>query len=162
LRQDYAPAYVVSKTRRFTFPHTRGYNAATHASFISEHFSSKEEPTVKRMPRTAKLEEFMQRMEPDSVAIIPGARETIRSNDTAHRYRHSSDLYYLTGFDEPDSIAVIRPGYADGAYTLFVRPHDAEKNPGTDRAPVSKARKNLTAQTPPFPSPSSTQNSATS
>lgn len=79
------------------------------------------------MLRTSKLEEFMRRMEPDSIAIIPGARETVRSNDTAHRYRHSSDLYYLTGFDEPDSIAVIRPGYAEGAYTLFVRPRDAEK-----------------------------------
>lgn len=69
----------------------------------------------------------MRRMEPDSIAIIPSAREAVRSHDTTYRYRQSSDFYYLTGFDEPDSIAVIRPGYADGAYTLFVRPRDPEK-----------------------------------
>ena len=50
--------------------------------------------------RRPQLAEFIERMEPDSVAIIPSARETVRSNDTHHRFRQDSDFYYLTGFDE--------------------------------------------------------------
>jgi Xaa-Pro aminopeptidase len=69
------------------------------------------------------LAEFMRRMDQNSIAIIPGARETARSNDTHYRFRQDSDFLYLTGFDEPDSIAVVTPG-REQKYTLFVRPRD--------------------------------------
>ena len=72
------------------------------------------------------LEEFMRRMDPNSVAIIPSAREATRSNDTQYRFRQDSDFYYLTGFEEPDSIAVVAPG-REQKYTLFVRPRDPEQ-----------------------------------
>jgi Xaa-Pro aminopeptidase len=72
------------------------------------------------------LQEFMRRMNQKSVAIIPSAREATRSNDTQYRFRQDSDFYYLTGFEEPDSIAVIAPG-REHKYTLFVRPRDPEQ-----------------------------------
>jgi Xaa-Pro aminopeptidase len=72
------------------------------------------------------LEEFMRRMAPKSVAIIPGAHDTRRSNDTHYRFRQDSDFFYLTGFEEPDSLAVIRRE-KDPKYTLFVRPRDPER-----------------------------------
>ncbi len=72
------------------------------------------------------LAEFMKRMASDSVAIIPGSLEATRSNDTHYRYRQSSDFFYLTGFDEPEAIAVIAPG-REHEYTLFVRPRDPER-----------------------------------
>jgi Xaa-Pro aminopeptidase len=72
------------------------------------------------------LQEFMRRMDAKSVAIIPSAREATRSNDTQYRFRQDSDFYYLTGFEEPESIAVIRPS-DDVRYTLFVRPRDPER-----------------------------------
>lgn len=72
------------------------------------------------------LEEFMRRMAPKSVAIIPGAHEPRRSNDTHYRFRQDSDFFYLTGFEEPDSLAVIQPE-KDPKYTLFVRPRDPER-----------------------------------
>ncbi|HEX7335434.1 MAG TPA: Xaa-Pro aminopeptidase [Pyrinomonadaceae bacterium] len=72
------------------------------------------------------LEEFMRRMAPKSVAIIPGAHDTRRSNDTHYRFRQDSDFFYLTGFEEPDSLAVIKPE-AEKKYTLFVRPRDPER-----------------------------------
>jgi Xaa-Pro aminopeptidase len=72
------------------------------------------------------LAEFMRRMDQTSVAIIPSARETTRSNDTHYRFRQDSDFLYLTNFEEPDSIAVIAPG-RDQKYTLFVRPRDPEQ-----------------------------------
>ncbi|HYJ87246.1 MAG TPA: Xaa-Pro aminopeptidase [Pyrinomonadaceae bacterium] len=72
------------------------------------------------------LAEFMRRMDQKSLAIIPSARETTRSNDTHYRFRQDSDFLYLTGFEEPDSIAVVAPG-RDQKYTLFVRPRDPEQ-----------------------------------
>ncbi|MDQ3817384.1 MAG: Xaa-Pro aminopeptidase [Acidobacteriota bacterium] len=77
------------------------------------------------MQRT-QLEEFIKRMNPESVAIIASAREATRSNDTQYRYRQDSDFYYLTGFDEPEAIAVVSPS-REQKYTLFVRPRDPER-----------------------------------
>jgi Xaa-Pro aminopeptidase len=74
----------------------------------------------------SQLAEFMKRMDQKSVAIIPAAREATRSNDTQYRYRQDSDFLYLTGFEEPESIAVIAPG-RENKYTLFVRPRDPER-----------------------------------
>lgn len=71
------------------------------------------------------LAEFIKRMEKDSIAILPSARHAIRSNDTEYRYRQNSDFYYVTGFEEPEAIAVITPS-KEQKYTLFVRPRDAE------------------------------------
>ena len=70
------------------------------------------------------LEEFMRRMAPKSVAIIPGAHDTTRSNDTHYRFRQDSDFFYLTGFVEPESVAVLVPGRPQGEYILFVRDRD--------------------------------------
>ena len=80
------------------------------------------------MPRMIRpqLEEFMRRMAPQSVAIIPAAREATRSNDTHYRFRQDSDFFYLTGFEEPEAIAVIKSG-AGNKFTLFVRPRDPER-----------------------------------
>jgi len=72
------------------------------------------------------LVEFMRRMDPTSVAIIPAAREAVRSHDTNYRYRQNSDFFYLTGFEEPDAIAVIAPSQ-EKKFTLFVRPRDPER-----------------------------------
>ena len=51
--------------------------------------------------RRPQLEQFMERIGTDSVAIISGAMETTRSNDTHYRFRQDSDFYYVTGFRDP-------------------------------------------------------------
>ena len=73
------------------------------------------------------LAEFMSRMEENSVAIISSAREATRSHDTEYRFRQDSDFFYLTGFNEPEAIAVIAPSQREQRYTLFVRPRDPER-----------------------------------
>ncbi|HYW73804.1 MAG TPA: aminopeptidase P N-terminal domain-containing protein, partial [Pyrinomonadaceae bacterium] len=72
------------------------------------------------------LQEFLRRIDKNSVAIIPAAREAVRSHDTHYRYRQNSDFFYLTGFEEPEAIAVITPA-RDKKFTLFVRPKDLEQ-----------------------------------
>lgn len=74
----------------------------------------------------SQLAEFKRRMQQHSVAIIPAARETTRSNDTNYRFRQDSDFFYLTGFEEPEAIAIIKPGETH-EYVLFVRPRDPER-----------------------------------
>lgn len=79
------------------------------------------------MPTNAALRDFIARLDATDVAIIPSAKEVVRSHDTNYRFRQNSDFLYLTGFDEPDAIAVIRPHHVEHPYILFVRPRDAEK-----------------------------------
>lgn len=70
---------------------------------------------------------LMEHMEPGSVAIIPSATEVIRNNDVHYPFRQNSDFQYLTGFDEPDSLAVLMPGREQGEYVLFVRDKNKER-----------------------------------
>ncbi|WP_421717370.1 aminopeptidase P N-terminal domain-containing protein [Algiphilus sp.] len=63
----------------------------------------------------------------DGVVILPANREQPRNRDVHYPFRQDSDFLYLTGFPEPDAIAVFAPGRGDGAFVLFVRPRDAER-----------------------------------
>ncbi len=62
----------------------------------------------------------------DGVLVVPAAPTTLRNNDVEHEYRQSSDFFYLTGFEEPQSVLVLRGGKPEG-YTLFVRRRDPER-----------------------------------
>ena len=61
------------------------------------------------------------------VVVAPAAPELVKSRDTELPYRQSSDLYYLTGFPEPEAVAVITPHDAEHRLTLFVRRRDPER-----------------------------------
>ncbi|HEY5257441.1 MAG TPA: aminopeptidase P N-terminal domain-containing protein [Candidatus Baltobacteraceae bacterium] len=75
-------------------------------------------------------------------AIIPGARQVARSNDTDFPFRQNSDFYYLTGFDEPDAVLLLLPEQAKHRVVLFVRELDRTqelwngKRLGTQAAPI--------------------------
>ena len=49
-----------------------------------------------------------------------------RSNDTDFDFHQDPNFWYLTGFHEPEAVAVLTPGHSEGDYTLFVRPRDPE------------------------------------
>ena len=72
------------------------------------------------------LKKFIEAIGRDSIAIIPAAHEATRSYDTEYRFRQDSDFMYLTGFPEPDAIAVIDPASRKNPYTLYVRPRNLE------------------------------------
>ena len=69
----------------------------------------------------------MQMVGEGGIAILPSAPIRTRSRDVEYRYRQDSDFYYLTGFAEPDAVAVIAPGRANGEFLLFCRERDADK-----------------------------------
>jgi Xaa-Pro aminopeptidase len=60
------------------------------------------------------------------VLVLPATPLFIRNNDVEHAYRQDSDLYYLTGLDEPESVLVLAAGKSPTA-TLFLRPRDLER-----------------------------------
>lgn len=68
-----------------------------------------------------------------AVAILPSAPLAVRSNDVEFVYRQDNDFYYLTGFAEPESLAMFAPGHKDGEFVLFVRPRDRERETWTGR-----------------------------
>jgi len=69
----------------------------------------------------------------DGVAVLPSAPVAVRSNDVEYVYRQDNDLFYLTGFPEPETVAVFAPGNPEGEYILFVRPRDRERETWTGR-----------------------------
>lgn len=68
--------------------------------------------------------ELMRLMGHGSIAIVPAAREKIRNRDTHYPFRQDSDFHYLTGFPEPDAVAVLVPGRKQAEYILFCRERD--------------------------------------
>ena len=75
----------------------------------------------------------MRMMGKGSIAIIPAAQEQTRNRDVEYPYRQDSDFQYLTGFGEPDAVAVIIPGRLHGEYLLFCRERDLEIETWTGR-----------------------------
>lgn len=63
----------------------------------------------------------------EGVAVIPGAALRTRNNDTHFEFRQTSDLLYLTGYNEPDAVLVIAPHHQKERNVLFVLPRDRSK-----------------------------------
>ncbi len=68
--------------------------------------------------------QLLRMMGKGGIAILPAALEKARNNDVHYEYRPDSDFYYLTGFQEPDAVAVLIPGRPQAEYVLFVRDRD--------------------------------------
>ncbi len=63
----------------------------------------------------------------DAVAVIHSPPERIRNGDAHYLFRQSSDLYYLSGFAEPEATLILRPGADSEQFVLFVRPSDPDR-----------------------------------
>jgi Xaa-Pro aminopeptidase len=97
-------------------------------------------PPIEPSPELFRLhrERLLASLPANSVAVFRSAPRRTMSHDTTYLYRQDSDFYYLTGLEEPDSVAVLRPAAADGKrYVLFVptREKRAEAYEGRRPAP---------------------------
>jgi len=65
----------------------------------------------------------MQKATPNSEMVIFSNPEFLRNHDAHYEYRQDTNFFYMTGFDEPDSVFVFRPGKKPETI-MFVRPRD--------------------------------------
>src|SRR5580658_5496547 len=71
--------------------------------------------------------QLMRLMGRDSIAVLPAAPVRHRNSDVEYPFRQDSDFHYLTGFGEPEAVAVLVPGRAQAEYILFVRERDGAR-----------------------------------
>lgn len=76
-------------------------------------------PDVYQQRREALLAELPE----NSLAIIAGYQQKVRSKNIKYHFRQDNDFFYLTGFDEPDAVAVLIKRQTC-EYLLFCRPKD--------------------------------------
>ncbi|MCL4146451.1 UNVERIFIED_CONTAM: hypothetical protein GTU68_009407, partial [Idotea baltica] len=60
----------------------------------------------------------------DAIAIVPASTVKVRNRDVEFDYRQDSDFMYLTGFIEPEAVAVLVPGRSQAQFILFCRERD--------------------------------------
>ncbi|ANE54496.1 MULTISPECIES: Xaa-Pro aminopeptidase [Methylomonas] len=70
---------------------------------------------------------LMKQIGKGNIAIIASAPHRTRNRDVHYPFRQDSDFYYLTGFNEAESMAVFIPGREQGEYILFCREFDEKK-----------------------------------
>ncbi len=75
----------------------------------------------------ARRDALVERLGDEAVAVLPAAREVARHRDVTFEFRQDSDFAYLTGFPEPDAVAVVTGRDPDHRFVLFVRPRDPER-----------------------------------
>ena len=99
-------------------------------------------PTYAR--RRAAFFDAMTAASPSAIAVLPAAPVFVRNNDVDHEYRQDSDFFYVTGFDEPESVALLDgPGRK---MVLVTRPRDPEREVWDGpRAGVDGARERFAA-----------------
>lgn len=68
-------------------------------------------------------EELLAQLPNNSVVLVAGYQQKVRSKNIKYHFRQDNDFLYLTGFDEPDAIALLIKGDID-QYLLFCRPKD--------------------------------------
>jgi len=72
-------------------------------------------------------QQLMQRMTPNSIAVLPAAAISTRNNSVDYPYRQDSDFYYLSGFQEPEAVLVLIPEREHGEFILFCRERNPER-----------------------------------
>ena len=90
-----------------------------------------------RRTQTALLDEIN-----DGIAIFCASPESIRNDDVHHDYRQDSDLYYLTGFEEPECVLILLPDPVRFTVQLCSQERDPQREIwdgyrlGVDDAPI--------------------------
>ena len=98
----------------------------------------------------ARRERVLSTLGDDAVLVLSAAPELVAGRDTELRYRPDSDVYYLSGYIEPEAVLVLAAG-AEAPYTLFVRPRDPERELWTGRRGGVEAARELYGADAAFP-----------
>ncbi|MCW3073590.1 MAG: X-Pro aminopeptidase [Flaviaesturariibacter sp.] len=90
---------------------------------------------MKNLPLNAELfitnrKRFIERMKPDSIAIFVSNDEVPSNGDALHTFRQNSDLYWLSGIPQEDSMVILFPDNPDPKYRevlVLVRPNELKE-----------------------------------
>lgn len=75
-------------------------------------------------------ERFTARMEKNAIAIFVSNDEVPRNGDALHVYKQNSDLYWLSGITQEDSMVILYPDNPDPKYRevlVLVRPNELKE-----------------------------------
>jgi Xaa-Pro aminopeptidase len=75
----------------------------------------------------ARRERLMRSLGTDTIAVLWSAPERNYSRSVDYEYRQDSDLLYLTGVTQPETILVLMPGNRTKREILFIQPADARR-----------------------------------
>lgn len=78
-------------------------------------------------------EKFLAQLAPNTAVVIVGGKEIRRNNDVNYPFRQQNNFYYLTGFDEPNAVALLQNTPGKPRFTLFVPPRDPSQEVWTGR-----------------------------
>jgi Xaa-Pro aminopeptidase len=67
---------------------------------------------------------LMQQVGSKGIVILAAAPIVHRNGDYQYHFRQQSDFYYLTGFEEPEAVAIFLPKRKESEFILFNRPKD--------------------------------------
>lgn len=73
---------------------------------------------------------FVERMDKNSIAIFNSNDELPTNGDALHRFKQNSDLFWLTGIEQEDSMLVLFPDNSDAKYKevlVLVRPNELKE-----------------------------------
>jgi Xaa-Pro aminopeptidase len=73
---------------------------------------------------------FIEKMKPNSIAIFISNDEVPRNGDAIHTFQQNSDLYWLCGIQQEDSMVVLFPDNPDQKYRevlVLVRPNEIKE-----------------------------------
>src|SRR6267142_4722711 len=103
-------------------------NAASRNA-ASRNAASRPAPSV----HAARRARLMELLGPRGALVLSSAPERLRNGDTDYKFRQDSDILYLTGFTEPGTTLVLRPGHPETPFVMFVRPRDPAAETWTGR-----------------------------
>lgn len=73
---------------------------------------------------------FIERMDKNSIAIFNSNDELPTNGDALHRFKQNSDLFWLTGIEQEDSMLILFPANGDEKYRevlVLVRPNELKE-----------------------------------
>ena len=87
---------------------------------------------------------FIKEMQPNSIAIFGSNDEFPTNGDAIHRFKQNSNLYWLTGVEQEDSMVILFPSNVDEKYRevlVLVRPNAMKEKWDGKRLRTEEAQK---------------------
>ena len=87
---------------------------------------------------------FVARMDKNAIAIFNSNDELPSNGDALHKFKQNSDLYWLTGIDQEDTMVILFPGNPDPKFRevlVLVRPNEMKEKWDGKRLRAEEAKK---------------------